>query len=660
MVVEEEVAVVAAKRGGVRALLALLTAFLAAIWMLAVSPAAYADGDPADDVIRSLYIDLTLEADGTMYVTETYEWDFGTRDGLGFFRTLIQQQGYDPDPDYVRFYRYSDFSVWSETGAPASVWVDQDTGRHLVLSVGAPDGSSDTRTGVQIYTLSYQVEGTLNAIRGQEGVHDQDELYWNVFSEWEVPIDEVTVAVVGPSRVTGQLCFQGRYEDDTPCASAVLQGDRAIFTGHYLAAGEAFTVAAAWPAGTFTNTAPILVENPARTGFWGVANATAPWLTAAFAALTAVLAGRRIVAGRDLIYAGYAPGTRNLRGAAPEVRLRDEPPVTVQFTPPAGIRPAQGGVIMTESVPPEALPGTLIDLAVRGFIGISVEGTSLTGKPNNWRIHQFPGPPLGPKAQLTGYEAALLRALFMGRNTVTTEELSGTFSEQVTDFENIITEDSDAHRWFQRPGLVSKVSSGVWAIPMVFGVVVLFLALDHFVMRSGIAEYLLQVARSSPWLFALGAMVVGVLPFAIGVTAKAAHGRTGEGRAAYDQLRGFKEYISTADAEQLRWEEGQDIFSEYLPWAIMFGESERWGRLFEQLAAQGRYNVQPTWYRGYGYGYGYGISYSGIADSVSGFSSEGASALSAAPSTGGSSGLSGFGGGGFAGGGGGGGGGGGR
>ncbi|MCW5951889.1 MAG: DUF2207 domain-containing protein, partial [Propionibacteriaceae bacterium] len=71
------------------------------------------------------------------------------------------------------------------------------------------------------------------------------------------------------------------------------------------------------------------------------------------------------------------------------------------------------------------------------------------------------------------------------------------------------------------------------------------------------------------------------------------------GRALTDQVEGFRTYLATAEAEQLRFEEGEDIFSKYLPWAILFDLTERWTRLCEQLVAMGRLSAQaPAWYYG--------------------------------------------------------------
>ena len=77
--------------------------------------------------------------------------------------------------------------------------------------------------------------------------------------------------------------------------------------------------------------------------------------------------------------------------------------------------------------------------------------------------------------------------------------------------------------------------------------------------------------------------------------------RTAVGRAWTDQVEGFRTYIATAEADQLRFEEGEDIFSKYLPWAVLFGLADRWVRVCEQAIALGRIPV-PT---GYWYGGGW-------------------------------------------------------
>jgi hypothetical protein len=75
--------------------------------------------------------------------------------------------------------------------------------------------------------------------------------------------------------------------------------------------------------------------------------------------------------------------------------------------------------------------------------------------------------------------------------------------------------------------------------------------------------------------------------------------RTAEGRAICDQVEGLWSYLATAEAAQLKFEEGEDIFSKYLPWAIIFELADRWAKICGELVAMGRLpNETPYWYIG--------------------------------------------------------------
>ena len=75
--------------------------------------------------------------------------------------------------------------------------------------------------------------------------------------------------------------------------------------------------------------------------------------------------------------------------------------------------------------------------------------------------------------------------------------------------------------------------------------------------------------------------------------------RSATGRAWTDQIEGFRTYIATAEAEQLRFNEGEDIFTRYLPWAILFGLTERWTQVCERAVQLGILQQPDTyWYGG--------------------------------------------------------------
>lgn len=221
---------------GVR--LAALIAMVMAALTLGITPAAHADGDPDNDIVRDLSITYELDETGDLHVTETYQWDFRDRNGLGFYRTLVRQMGYEPDDSKLRVYEYGNYQAHSTSGAPAIVWVDSKTDAEVKLAVGAPDGSDDTRTGVQTYVLSYDVEGAINPVRGRAGAPDQDELYYNVFTDIPNQVDKVTVTVTGPADVTDLACYQGPEGSRNVCDQFNATAATATFTGVDLEKGR--------------------------------------------------------------------------------------------------------------------------------------------------------------------------------------------------------------------------------------------------------------------------------------------------------------------------------------------------------------------------------------------------------------------------------------
>lgn len=54
--------------------------------------------------------------------------------------------------------------------------------------------------------------------------------------------------------------------------------------------------------------------------------------------------------------------------------------------------------------------------------------------------------------------------------------------------------------------------------------------------------------------------------------------RTARGTAIKEQVDGFKLYLTTAEAEQHRFEESQDVYRRFIPWAALFFVANQWTR----------------------------------------------------------------------------------
>lgn len=63
---------------------------------------------------------------------------------------------------------------------------------------------------------------------------------------------------------------------------------------------------------------------------------------------------------------------------------------------------------------------------------------------------------------------------------------------------------------------------------------------------------------------------------------------TPRGSAIRAQSEGFRQYLATAEAGQLNLEADRDIYGRYLPWAVLFGLTDRWNQIGRELLDSGR------------------------------------------------------------------------
>ena len=123
--------------------------------------------------------------------------------------------------------------------------------------------------------------------------------------------------------------------------------------------------------------------------------------------------------------------------------------------------------------------------------------------------------------------------------------------------------------------------------------------------------------------------------------------RTAKGYAVLRHTLGFKRFIDESEKHRAQFAERANIFSEYLPYAVVFGATEKWAKAFEGLATD---VDTSSWYVSQ-----HAFNYAVFSSAIDGFATTSVGTLTSSPA---SSGSSGFSGGGFSGGGGGGGGGG--
>lgn len=307
-------------------------------------------------------------------------------------------------------------------------------------------------------------------------------------------------------------------------------------------------------------------------------------------ALTVVLV--RLRGQRDEVFAGVTPGLLPPDpGSAARERVRGglewNGPVAVQFTPPDGATPGTIGTVIDGVADQRDVSATILDLAVRGWFrltevptGAAPPEAGATPEPrppagrgtsrSDWELTRSPEP---PTEALTPFEQLLLERLFAAGPTVRLSGLRGSFGVTMREAQVGLYRDALARGWYRKHPLAKNSilrKVGIGFLVPVLPLSLIWLAVILFGTRD---------LTTAP-------LVLGVLGFflVLAIWGRTRTPRTAEGSAARIQAMGFRRYIETAEARQIRFEEAQAVFSRYLPYAMAFGLASVWAKTFAEVA----------------------------------------------------------------------------
>lgn len=573
-----------------------------------------------DDVFDRFDVVANVTTDGYVEVTETITLRFGSSSGRhGLERTLWTREPDGDDHDVV--YRVDRVRVSSASGVSTELDLsEQGSGRntYLRIRVGDPDVQiwDDTAT----YVLSYRVAGLLRT----SGSYD--ELYWDLTGSSMPRVASATAQITVPGGAQDVFCSVARAGSRGDCTRAVVgDADVAEFAAEDIPTGQVLTVSVQLQPGLVSNNTPIRVENAdaenARAAAWALGGSTA---AAAVVPFVGWWYTRR--RATDLRFEGLPPGVLPARGQeAREVRDHPKPEIPVSFAPPK-LSVAEAGLLADGEIQVRDTTATLVSLAVAGAVQLRSDDRQQVRLVDRSRAPDQ-------------VSAKLLDTLFpSGSDPGDVLDLGepGQLTDGHRRVEKTVLSRAKRGGWFARlPGGSSGVSFGIGGL--FFPIVVMVIIGSTFL---------------GPVLLFAAPLLLAVVITWIVVRRKVRRGqRSGVGRALTDQVEGFRTYLATAEAEQLQFEEGEDIFSKYLPWAIMFDLTDRWTRVCQRLVELGRLPATaPVWY------YGSTWDLHLLNWQLSSFGSSVGSSIAAPPpsvsDTGFGSGGSAFGGGGFGGGGG--------
>ncbi|HEX2023124.1 MAG TPA: DUF2207 domain-containing protein [Acidimicrobiales bacterium] len=488
-------------------------------------------GDP--ERVVALWIGAEIGDDGIATVVEVIDYDFGTERRHGIYRDV-------PDlPANANVVAHS-------STAPDDVAVFATNAAETRIQIGDPNR---TISGRHRYTIEYQ----LDTFASEGGVAAD-----TVGTSWSVRVEDVEVHVVTPVRLEEIECFRGEVESERRCSARQVEPGHLEVRVDRLGKREGVTVRAA-PGGPIDP--PALPAPPSGAIDDPGTGLLPPIAVAALAALLAAVPTSVLIrrAGRERVAVGGAATAAWGGEDGPERHvLRDSDDLaelaTVEFTPPDELSPAQGGVLLTESISPDHKTAWLVQAAIDGYVDLDEDGSEVTLVRRD--------------RQDDGRTAAILDQAFAGRDRLRLGKYDPSFAEA---WEAVGGELSN---WQRASGLWDPAGDRRKTHVRVVGILVVIVGLAG----TGLAAW--PANRHGPvWLVpvAVAALLAGAGWTAV-VRGWELRVRSMKGSALWLRVESFRRFL--ADSESRHAEEAAKlgVLREYTSWAVAVGEVERWSR----------------------------------------------------------------------------------
>jgi len=487
--------------------------------------------------------EIEIFEDGHIRVQETIVADFSQDttyiDHHGIYREIPVKY----DDQYGNNYnlRFNLISVTDENGNDQPI-ADQGVdpfSDDMLIKIGDADIVIKDKT---TYIITYEV----NRVIGFHDIHD--ELYWNIFSWWEVPVQSSTVTVKLPEPIKDNKlkgkCYTGSSGSTASnCISKVKDGKLVFTITQPLDAFEGFTIVAGFPKG--------IVQQPTfmQYALWFLMD---NWIIFLPIIVFFYLLYRWKKYGKD-------PETANT--------------IIPHYEAPDNLSPTEVGTLIDEKVDMHDIVSVIIDYAVKGYIKIN----EITGKKllifddTDYELELLK--PYKDYKKIKDHESKILNAIFGKKKKIKISDLKFKFYSKVKSIKKKIYTDMIKDGYFtHNPETIRNLYFGIAA-----GVVVLSLSL------ASVLIYVVGLA---------GVIALVISGLIIAAFAPIMPRKTEKGAKAYYKIKGLEEYIRTAEKDRIKFQEDNNIFFEkLLPYAMVLGLGEKWANAFKDL-----YKGQPEWF----------------------------------------------------------------
>ncbi len=524
---------------------------LISLFFFLFTPIAKADEGWIIDNFKS---NITIQADGKVHVIEDISVDFNTLIKHGIYR----------DIPYIYYFEnndtaYADIQVLSVLQNNQTVTYKTSTyGNYLRLKIG---DANKTLSEKQSYQITYLASGVIKSFE------DHDELYWDATGNgWPVPITHAASTVTLPQNgIIGSLCFEGPFGSTEKCTAHVISQSKVSFEStQILNASEGLTIILGFTKGMvpiLQVTPPVSSNTSSSSSSYSYTSYYSPDI---YHTLSAFLATTLL--GLATSYFLWYKHGRDTKGPST---------IVVHYTAPNKLRPAEIGTILDERADTVDVSATIIDFATRGFL-------TITEQAKKWLFGSTDYILIKKHKDIEGleeYEKTLLSKLFDGKDSVKVSELKMEFYDDLAKVKQELYKDVVDKKYFDgNPETVRRKYIGLGVAIIMISLIGIFIG---FFDTSGYLE-------GCSWgLFATGFMFI--------ILAMFMPKRTPFGRETYQKIIGFRMFMEKAENYRQKFFEKENIFNELLPYAMVFGITEKFAKALADLGVK---PPEPSWYIG--------------------------------------------------------------
>jgi uncharacterized membrane protein YgcG len=483
-------------------------------------------------------VDIQLHEDASFTVRETQVVNF---QGSFSFLTRDIDTGtasFSEGRTYGRV-RVKDIQVYDLDGQPydGELWSTENYDGGVTVTINFE--AQDEQRG---WIIEYRMTGAIIF------AEDYDRFYWNAVSEYrEVPIkSSLVTAYLPPQTDMDQVetAFYTEYAYAAENTDYGRDGDMLWWYAENIAPYTTITIDVAFPKG--------IVEKPWQ--YRGITGLIVIIFSAVFFITTLVI----------MLLLWWIRG-RDVGGTDSAM---------VQYEPPEGLRPAMMGMLVNELPRVDDISATIVDLARRGKLSIFEQEAGGVFQRVKYGFQRTDE----DESDLLTYEREIMKGLFEKGNRVTEDDLRNEFYTHIGEILN-----QGVKQEVMKRGLFikdpQKVREGYYWKGALLAIV------------PAAVIFSLNIWLDMGYLNLLAA---GFIPsgITIAVIGRFMPRRSSKGSQVYEHALGFKEYMATAESEEMKYMTPEN-FQKNLPYAMVMGVADKWGEKFADI-----YTTPPEWYHG--------------------------------------------------------------